>query len=124
MARIAGVDIPRDKRLEVALTYIYGIGPTKAKEILHQTQIENKRVYELTADEIARLRDHIDRHYVVEGDLRREVQMNIKRLIEIGSYRGRRHRANLPVRGQRTRTNARTKRGPRRTVPVRKRSRK
>ncbi|MCX7853543.1 MAG: 30S ribosomal protein S13 [Caldilineales bacterium] len=124
MARIAGVDIPRDKRLEVALTYIYGIGPTKAKEILQQTQIENKRVYELTADEIARLRDHIDRHYVVEGDLRREVQMNIKRLIEIGSYRGRRHRANLPVRGQRTRTNARTKRGPRRTVPVRKRSRK
>lgn len=124
MARIAGVDIPRDKRLEVALTYIYGIGPTKAKEILQQTQIDNKRVYELTADEIARLRDHIDRHYVVEGDLRREVQMNIKRLIEIGSYRGRRHRANLPVRGQRTRTNARTKRGPRRTVPVRKRSRK
>jgi small subunit ribosomal protein S13 len=124
MARIAGVDIPRDKRLEVALTYIYGIGPTKAKEILQQTQIENKRVYELTADEIARLRDHIDRNYVVEGDLRREVQMNIKRLIEIGSYRGRRHRANLPVRGQRTRTNARTKRGPRRTVPVRKRSRK
>ncbi len=124
MARIAGVDIPRDKRLEVALTYIYGIGPTKAKEILQQTQIENKRVYELTADEIARLRDHIDRNYVVEGDLRREVQMNIKRLIEIGSYRGRRHRANLPVRGQRTRTNARTKRGPRRTVPVRKRARK
>ncbi len=124
MARIAGVDIPRDKRLEVALTYIYGIGPTKAKEILQQTQIDNKRVYELTADEIARLRDHIDRNYVVEGDLRREVQMNIKRLIEIGSYRGRRHRANLPVRGQRTRTNARTKRGPRRTVAVRKRARK
>ncbi|MDW8269545.1 MAG: 30S ribosomal protein S13 [Anaerolineae bacterium] len=123
MARIAGVDIPRDKRLEVALTYIYGIGPTKAKEILQQTQIENKRVYELTADEIARLRDHIDRHYVVEGDLRREVQMNIKRLMDIGCYRGLRHRRNLPVRGQRTRTNARTKRGPRKTVAGRGRRR-
>lgn len=124
MARIAGVDIPRDKRVETSLTYIYGIGPATAKEILTQTGIENKRVHELTADEVARLRDMIDHNYVVEGDLRREVQMNIKRLIEIGSYRGRRHRANLPVRGQRTRTNARTKRGARKTVPGRKRARK
>ncbi|RME86282.1 MAG: 30S ribosomal protein S13 [Caldilineae bacterium] len=124
MARIAGVDIPRDKRLEISLTYIYGIGRSTAKEILEITGIENKRVSELTPDEVARLREIIDRNYVVEGDLRREVQMNIKRLIEIGSYRGRRHRMNLPVRGQRTRTNARTKRGPRKTVPGRKRARK
>ncbi len=124
MARIAGVDIPRDKRLEIALTYIYGIGRSTAREILEKTGIENKRVHELTAEEIAKLRDVIDRNYVVEGDLRREVQMNIKRLIEIGSYRGRRHRMNLPVHGQRTRTNARTKRGPRKTVPGRKRARK
>ncbi len=124
MARIAGVDIPRDKRVEIALTYIYGIGRSTAKEILEKTGIENKRVHELTSEEIAKLRDVIDRNYIVEGDLRREVQMNIKRLIEIGSYRGRRHRMNLPVRGQRTRTNARTKRGPRKTVPGRKRARK
>ncbi len=124
MARIAGVDIPRDKRVEIALTYIYGIGRSTAKEILEKTGIENKRVHELTPEEIAKLRDVIDRNYIVEGDLRREVQMNIKRLIEIGSYRGRRHRMNLPVRGQRTRTNARTKRGPRKTVPGRKRARK
>ncbi len=124
MARIAGVDIPRDKRLEVSLTYIYGIGRSTAKEILEKTGIENKRVNELTPEEIAKLRDVIDRNYIVEGDLRREVQMNIKRLIEIGSYRGRRHRMNLPVHGQRTRTNARTKRGPRKTVPGRKRARK
>jgi len=124
MARIAGVDIPRDKRVEVSLTYIYGIGRSSAKEILAKTGIENKRVNELTPEEIAKLRDVIDRNYIVEGDLRREVQMNIKRLIEIGSYRGRRHRMNLPVRGQRTRTNARTKRGPRKTVPGRKRARK
>jgi small subunit ribosomal protein S13 len=124
MARIAGVDIPRDKRLEVSLTYIYGIGRSTAKEILEKTGIENKRVNELTPDEVAKLRDVIDRNYIVEGDLRREVQMNIKRLIEIGSYRGRRHRMNLPVHGQRTRTNARTKRGPRKTVPGRKRARK
>jgi len=124
MARIAGVDIPRDKRLEIALTYIYGIGRSTAKEILEKTGIENKRVKDLTPEEIAKLRDVIDRNYIVEGDLRREVQMNIKRLIEIGSYRGRRHRMNLPVRGQRTRTNARTKRGPRKTVPGRKRARK
>ncbi|HEY52864.1 MAG TPA: 30S ribosomal protein S13 [Caldilineae bacterium] len=124
MARIAGVDIPRDKRIEISLTYIYGIGRTSAKEIMAITGIENKRVNELTTDEIARLRDVIDRNYLVEGDLRREVQMNIKRLGEIGSYRGRRHRLNLPVRGQRTRTNARTKRGARKTVPGRKRARK
>ena len=124
MARIAGVDIPRDKRLQTSLTYIYGIGPATAKEILDNSGIDNKRVHELTTDEVARLRDIIDRNYVVEGDLRREVQMNIKRLIEIGSYRGRRHRANLPARGQRTRTNPRTKRGARKTVPGRKRARK
>ena len=124
MARIAGVDIPRDKRLEVSLTYIYGIGRSTAREILEKTGIENKRVNELTPEEIAKLREVIDRNYIVEGDLRREVQMNIKRLIEIGSYRGRRHRMNLPVHGQRTRTNARTKRGPRKTVPGRKRARK
>ena len=124
MARIAGVDIPRDKRVEISLTYIYGIGRTSAKEILERTGIENKRVNELTPDEVARIRDVIDRNYVVEGDLRREVQMNIKRLSEIGCYRGRRHRMNLPVRGQRTRTNARTRRGARKTVPGRKRARK
>ncbi len=124
MARIAGIDIPRDKRVETALTYIYGIGSSAAHEILGHTGIENKRVNDLSTDEVSRLRDFIDRNYVVEGDLRREVQMNIKRLIEIGSYRGRRHRANLPVRGQRTRTNARTKRGVRKTVPGRKRARK
>jgi small subunit ribosomal protein S13 len=124
MARIAGVDIPRDKRVEIALTYIYGIGRSISSEILAKTGIENKRVNELTSEEVAKLRDVIDRNYIVEGDLRREVQMNIKRLIEIGSYRGRRHRMNLPVHGQRTRTNARTKRGPRKTVPGRKRARK
>ena len=124
MARIAGVDIPRDKRVETSITYIYGIGPASAREILKVTGIENKRVHELTSEEVARLRDIIDRNYVVEGDLRREVQLNIKRLIDIGSYRGRRHRVNLPVRGQRTRTNARTKRGVRKTVAGRKRARK
>ncbi len=124
MARIAGVDIPRDKRIEISLTYIYGIGRTSAQEIMAITGIENKRVTELTTDEVARLRDVIDRNYLVEGDLRREVQMNIKRLGEIGSYRGRRHRLNLPAHGQRTRTNARTRRGARKTVPGRKRARK
>ena len=124
MARIAGVDIPRDKRVETSLTYIYGIGSSIAKEILQITGIENKRVQDLTAEEVAKLREVIDRNYIVEGDLRREVQMNIKRLQEIGSYRGRRHRMNLPVHGQRTRTNARTKRGTRKTVPGRKRARK
>jgi small subunit ribosomal protein S13 len=124
MARIAGVDIPRDKHIEISLTYIYGIGRTSAKEILTITGIENKRVTDLTTDEVARLRDVIDRNFLVEGDLRREVQMNIKRLGEIGSYRGRRHRVNLPVHGQRTRTNARTRRGTRKTVAGRKRARK
>lgn len=124
MARIAGVDIPRDKRVEVALTYIYGIGPSTAREILKITGVENKRVRDLTSEEVTKLREVIDRNYIVEGDLRREVQMNIKRLMEIGSYRGRRHRMNLPVHGQRTRTNARTKRGARKTVPGRKRARK
>lgn len=124
MARIAGVDIPRDKRIEVGLIYIYGIGVSRSREILRETGINpDTRVKDLTESEIARIRDLIDREFKVEGDLRREVTMNIKRLTEIGSYRGQRHRRNLPVRGQRTRTNARTKRGPRKTVPGRKRSR-
>ncbi|MBC8447837.1 MAG: 30S ribosomal protein S13 [Chloroflexi bacterium] len=124
MARIAGVDLPRDKRVEISLTYIYGIGQTTSREILGITGISpNTRVRELTEEEIVRLRDIIDRNYHVEGDLRREVAMNIKRLQEIGCYRGLRHRRNLPVYGQRTRTNARTKRGARRTVPGRRRSR-
>jgi small subunit ribosomal protein S13 len=124
MARIAGVDLPRDKRIEVALTYIYGIGPSRSREILQGTGINpDTRVRDLAESEIALLREFIDRNYRVEGDLRREVTMNIKRLIEIGSYRGMRHRRNLPVHGQRTRTNARTRRGPRKTVPGRKRAR-
>ncbi len=124
MARIAGVDLPRDKRVEVALTYIYGIGRTTSQEILNKTGVDpNTRVKDLAEAEISRLREVIDRDYRVEGDLRREVTMNIKRLQEIGCYRGIRHRRNLPVRGQRTRTNARCKRGPRKTVPGRKRSR-
>ncbi len=117
MARIAGVDIPRDKRVEIALTYIYGIGRTTSQKILEATQISPAvRVRDLDEAALTRLREYIDRNYMVEGDLRREVNMNIKRLIEIGSYRGLRHRRNLPVRGQRTRTNARTRRGTRRTV--------
>jgi small subunit ribosomal protein S13 len=124
VARIAGVDIPRDKRIEVGLIYIYGIGISRSREILRESGINpDTRVKDLTESEVARIRDIIDREYKVEGDLRREVAMNIKRLTEIGSYRGQRHRRNLPVRGQRTRTNARTKRGPRKTVPGRKRSR-
>jgi small subunit ribosomal protein S13 len=124
MARIAGVDLPRDKRVEIGLTYIYGIGRATSNEILDQIGINpDKRVNNLTEHEVAAIRDLIDREYMVEGDLRREVQMNIKRLIEIGSYRGLRHRRNLPVRGQRTRTNARTKRGPKKTVPGRGRRR-
>jgi len=113
MARIAGVDLPREKRVEIALRYIYGIGPTTSREILEATGVSpDTRVRDLTEAEISRLRDYIDRNYRVEGDLRREVSMNIKRLMEIGSYRGVRHRRNLPVRGQRTRTNARTRKGP------------
>ncbi|NBD34672.1 MAG: 30S ribosomal protein S13 [Chloroflexi bacterium] len=124
MARIAGVDLPRDKRVEIGLTYIYGVGRKTSNDILAQAGISpDKRVNELNEREVARIRDIIDRNYVVEGDLRREVQRNIKRLIEIGSYRGLRHRRNLPVRGQRTRTNARTKRGPRKTVAGRGRRR-
>jgi small subunit ribosomal protein S13 len=117
MARIAGVDLPRNKRMVIALTYIYGIGPTKSKKILATTGIHpDTRTYQLTDDETARLREEIDRNHRVEGDLRREVQLNIKRLIEIGTYRGIRHRRGLPVRGQRTRTNGRTRRGVRKTV--------
>lgn len=121
MARIAGVDIPREKRVEVALTYIYGIGLPTAQKILAQTNINpDTRVRDLTEEQVARLREVIDRNYKVEGDLRREVALNIKRLIEIGSYRGMRHRRNLPVRGQRTKTNARQRRGPRKTVGARR----
>ena len=124
MARIAGVDLPRDKRVEVALTYIYGIGLKSSQDILKLGEVNpDTRVKDLAEDEVARLREVIDKNYRVEGDLRREVQMNIKRLQEIQCYRGLRHRRNLPVRGQRTRTNARTKRGSRKTVPGRRRSR-
>jgi small subunit ribosomal protein S13 len=123
MARIAGVDLPRDKRVEIGLTYIYGIGLTTSQQILQNTGINvDTRVKDLSDDEVVRLREIIDRDYVVEGDLRREVAMNIKRLQEIGCYRGLRHRRNLPVHGQRTRTNARTKRGMRRTVAGKKRA--
>lgn len=125
MARIAGVDIPRDKRVEISLTYIYGIGRTTSQKILAATQIgPEMRVKDLDENQLTRLREYIDRNYQVEGDLRREVNMNIKRLMEIGCYRGLRHRRNLPVRGQRTRTNARTRRGARRTVAGKKRARK
>jgi small subunit ribosomal protein S13 len=125
MARIAGVDIPRDKRVEIALTYIYGIGRTTSQQILEATQIDSTvRVKDLDENQLTRLREYIDRNFTVEGDLRREVNMNIKRLMEIGCYRGLRHRRNLPVRGQRTRTNARTRRGTRRTVAGKKKARK
>ena len=121
MARIAGVDLPREKRVEIGLTYIFGIGRSKAKEILRLTGISpDTRVRDLSDDEITSLRSTIDHSYKVEGDLKREVALNIKRLIEIGSYRGRRHRSGLPVRGQRTRTNARTRKGPSRAVGGRK----
>jgi len=124
MARIAGRDLPREKRVEVALTYIYGIGPSLSREILATTGVNpDTRVRDLTESEISRIREMLDREHRVEGDLRREVTMNIKRLVEIGCYRGIRHRKNLPVHGQRTRTNARTKRGARRTVPGRRRVR-
>jgi len=119
MARIAGVDLPRDKRVEIGLTYIYRIGRATSNKILAQTGINpDTRVRDLTDDEISRLRDVIEKEYKVEGDLRREVALNIKRLIEIGCYRGRRHRQGLPVRGQRTKTNARTRKGPKKTVGV------
>jgi small subunit ribosomal protein S13 len=124
MARIAGVDLPRNKRVEIGLTYIYGIGRALSNDILARTGVSpDKRVKDLTEAEVAALRETIDRDYRVEGDLRRELQMNIRRLMDIGCYRGLRHRRNLPARGQRTRTNARTKRGPRKTVAGRGRRR-
>lgn len=117
MARIASVDIPNDKRVEIGLTYIFGIGLTRSREILSASRVNpDTRVRDLTQDDLVRIREMIDKTYVVEGDLRREIRQNVQRLIEIGSYRGLRHRRGLPVRGQRTRTNARTKRGSRRTV--------
>lgn len=124
MARIEGVDLPRNKRVEVALSYLFGIGPTRARTILASTKVNpDIRVKDLTESDLSLLRDFITRNYKVEGDLRREVQMNIKRLIEIGCYRGMRHRRNLPVHGQRTRTNSRTRKGPKKTVAGRGRRR-
>jgi small subunit ribosomal protein S13 len=123
MARIAGIDVPPGKRIEIALTYIYGIGPSTAKQIVHDSRLNPQtRVKDLTEEEVNHLREIIDKDYKVEGDLRREVSMNIKRLTEIGCYRGLRHRRGLPVHGQRTRTNARTKRGVRRTVGAHKKA--
>ncbi len=123
MARIAGIDIPRDKRVDVSLCYIFGIGPTLAKKIVQQANVSPEvRVRDLTDDQVARLREIVDKEYKVEGDLRREVDLNVKRLIEIGSYRGLRHRRGLPARGQRTKTNARTKRGARKTVAGKRRA--
>ena len=124
MARIEGVDLPRNKRVEVGLTYLYGIGPTRAQEILSQTRVNpDIRIKDLSEADVAAIREFISKNYKVEGDLRREVQMSIKRLIEIGSYRGMRHRRNLPVRGQRTRTNSRTRKGTKKTVAGRGRRR-
>ena len=121
MARISGVDLPRDKRIEIGLTYVYGIGKTSAKKILEQTGINpDTRVKDLTEDDEAKLRECIDKHYVVEGDLRRSVALDVKRLMEIGCYRGTRHRKGLPVRGQRTKTNARTRKGPKKTMANKK----
>lgn len=121
MARIAGVDLPRDKRIEISLTYIFGIGPTRSKEILAITGISpDTRTRDLTEEEVAKIREAIDKNYRVEGDLRREEALNIKRLIEINCYRGKRHRMGLPVRGQKTKTNARTRKGPKRTVGAKK----
>jgi small subunit ribosomal protein S13 len=123
VARIAGVNIPTQKRVEVALTYIFGIGPTKAKEIIAKVGIpESRRVNELTEQEVIRIRETIDREYHVEGDLRREVAMNIKRLLDLGCYRGLRHRRGLPVRGQRTHTNARTRKGKARPIAGKKKA--
>jgi small subunit ribosomal protein S13 len=125
MARISGVDIPREKRLEISLTYIFGIGRSKAQVVCDQTNLSrDTRVRDLTDDEVAKLRTFIDQNLKVEGDLRREVAANIKRKVEIGSYEGIRHRRGLPVRGQRTRTNARTRKGPKKTVAGKKRARK
>ncbi len=121
MARIAGVDLPRDKRVDVALRYIYGIGPTRAKQTVDGLSLDGgRKVRDLTEEEVVRIRDWIDRNYKVEGDLRREVAQDIKRKIEIGSYQGMRHRRSLPVHGQRTHTNARTRKGPKKTVAGKK----
>ena len=121
MARIAGVDLPREKRFEIGLTYIYGIGRVSAKKILADAKVNpDTRVRDLTDEEVSRIRDVMDEHYTVEGDLRREIALNIKRLQEIGCYRGIRHRKGLPVRGQKTKTNARTRKGPKRTVANKK----
>jgi small subunit ribosomal protein S13 len=123
MARLVGVDLPRDKRIEVALTYIYGIGRTRAQKLLEETGVSpDLRVHELGDAELVKLRDAIESQYKIEGDLRREVQADIRRKIEIGSYQGRRHRQGLPVRGQRTKTNARTRKGPKRTVAGKKKA--
>jgi small subunit ribosomal protein S13 len=123
MARLAGVDIPREKRVEIALTYIYGVGRTRSKQTLEVTGIDpNTRVKDLTDDQLLKLREHIETVYKVEGDLRREVTADIRRKVEIGSYQGIRHRRGLPVRGQRTKTNARTRKGPKRTVAGRKKA--
>ena len=125
MARLAGVDLPREKRLEIALTYIYGIGRTRAQKTLAETGVSpDVRVKDLTDDDLVKLRDHIDSHFKVEGDLRREVAGDIRRKIEIGSYQGIRHRRGLPVHGQRTHTNARTRKGPKKTVAGKKKPKK
>ena len=124
MARIEGVDLPRNKRVEVGLTYLFGVGPTRARAILSATKVSpDTRIKDLTEAEVSSIREYVSKNYKVEGDLRREVSMNIKRMTEIGCYRGLRHRRNLPVHGQRTRTNARTKRGVKKTVPGRGRRR-
>ena len=121
MARIASIDLPREKRIEAALTYIYGIGQPTATKICKETGVNpDIRVKDLSEDDVAKLREYVDKHLIVEGDRRREVQLNIKRLIEVGCYRGTRHRKGLPVRGQRTKTNARTRKGPKRTVANKK----
>jgi len=123
MARIAGIDVPRDKRIDVSLRYIYGIGPTLARRITEQAQVEpTTKTRDLTDDEVSRIREVIDKTYTVEGDLRRDVRQNIQRLIEINCYRGIRHRRGLPVHGQRTRTNARSRKGPRKTVAGKRRA--
>ena len=123
MARIAGVDIPREKRVEISLRYLYGIGPTNSRDVLRKARVNpDIRVKDLTEEEVNRIREIVDKGYKVEGDLRREVNLNIKRMVEIGCYRGVRHRRNLPVHGQRTRTNARTKRGARTTVAGRRKA--
>ncbi len=124
MARIEGVDLPRDKRVEIGLRYIYGVGPTRSKEIIEATGVDSDiRIKDLTDGDVSKIREYIGKNLTVEGDLRRQVQMSIKRLIEIGTYRGLRHRRGLPVRGQRTKTNARTRKGPKKTVAGRGRRR-